>query len=320
MNQELIEYCDNYLEDYNFMNSTVRSDFGIANSMYINILISKGVRYDSDLFYKYKKMVRNYLAIPKCIKHPSENTFATVLLGSLDPEEAMNAISKIYYLLRNNYKKSTLVAAECVMLYENGGNTEKIIARAREIYKVIRKKHFLAYNDYVKLYCLELATLEMDCTSIIYEVEKNYENLKFMKDKLFKLSMAIVLVLGKDSSESKCKKLQSLHKDLKDNGIKVDISELFTLSVTSISNTQIISRLTEIYNYLKENRPYNKAFNCEACEKDSIMLLANYYNSIYANDNIISKSPVFLYEISMIGMFDSMNFSFADNVGFVLFT
>ncbi len=187
----------------------------------------------------------------------------SVLATSPNPRNTLNKALDAYNALKSDFRRSSFLALAAIYMsiLEQDQNFAQISKKAKEIYKIMRKRHPFLTSPDDSTYSIFLALSNKSVEEISSESEECYNLLKkhfFHRNSVQSLSNA--LALFDESSEQKVQRILEIYNSLKDYGYKYgtkfELASLASVATLPISVPTIIKDIRDVDKFLSAQKGY----------------------------------------------------------------
>lgn len=263
MRESLYQLCENFIENRN----AIKSCFGWENQylypVCAAIFTDKRQSVDAARMKRCRDILKDRTGIFSNFRGNSRLAMISMLAVEPNPEEKLDQALMVYNILKEYFFSSQYlpVAAMTIANLTETGQYDRIAARTRKIYDLMKKEHPFLTSSEDSVFAAMLALSGLTEEQVVQETEKCYELLKaeFFSGNALQ-SLSHVLALGDGTAQEKCSRTIELYRELKKRGYKYGTSyELATLGILALlpeEFEQVMQDMMETDDYLSEKKGY----------------------------------------------------------------
>lgn len=290
MNNAISENYELFLKNAERMKHAFSWSHPELNPLCASLYTAKGREVDSSKIKSCKKMIKEYTSPFSRFRGSSLLVFATMLSVEEEPSLMMKEALSAYRALKEVFpstKKSPFIALSVVSMAKTSDYTS-IAAKAKEIYRGMKRTHpFLtSHDDY--FYAVLLALQDMSVDQLIFRIEQAHCALR----KSFNSSNALqttshVLAMGNGDVEYYASNVSAIYQLMRQEGLScrpgMQMASIGTLALLEEEPEKMATQLVEIHDKLKKEKGFG-SFSMDKTQR--IMYAVTLLSSSYTEDTI----------------------------------
>lgn len=292
MKQELQKLCEEFIANREEVKKVFKTELDSVYPICANIFLSHAKKADKERISECRQFIKDNTGVLNNFRGSLYAPCACLLACSDDPAGKMAQAADNYKLLKEYFFGSDeLVLASMLLTDMATPETARAKAeRGRTLYNMMKEKHRFLTGHEDSIFAVMLAFSEKSNEAVIAETERCMEILSGMASKDYLQTAAQVLAMSDKPAEEKCARFMALFEAVRGAGMKYgkdyELSVLASLSVSDIPIPQLVQDISEINDYLGEQKGYGGLFGADKRTRlmHAAMLTATYYTPTAAGD------------------------------------
>ncbi|MGN0443335.1 MAG: DUF4003 family protein [Acutalibacteraceae bacterium] len=264
MRNELLTACQRFISNRDAFKEAGKWENSMIYPVCAGVVQPKNRFVTPDEIKECKKMIKENTGVFSYFRGTVRLPIIAMLVSEFDSEKKLKSILEAYSALKNYFfaDESLTLSAIAMTKVTDPLHYDETAQRAKNIYKLIKKKHPILTSVDDSAFCVMLTLSKRSDEEIAEEIEKCYITLK--NEFLYSdgvLSLSLIMALCEEMSvETKCGRALELYNALRSRGIKYSRSDylptLGAIAVTDADISQTADDIKEVYDYLKTQKGY----------------------------------------------------------------
>lgn len=264
MRNELLTACQRFISNRDAFKEAGKWESSMLYPICAGVVQPKNRLVTPDEIKECKEMLKENTGVFSSFRGTVRLPIIAMLVSEFDSEKKLKNILEAYNALKKYFfaGESLTLSAIAMTIVSDPLHYDETAQRAKNIYKLIKKKHPIVTSVDDSAFCVMLTLSKRSDEKIAEEIEKCYIMLKneFMSsDGVLSLSM-IMSLCEEMSVEIKYGRAVELYNALRNRGIKYSRSyylpTLGAIAVTNADIPQTADDIKEVYDYLKTQKGY----------------------------------------------------------------
>ena len=262
MEERITALCQNFIDNQNVIKKVFRMESSLIYPIAANVFTAKGVTADEAKLRECKKIISEKSGVFSYLGGTSSTLLAAYLSMKPDPAASFERVKRYYDITKKQFGRSDYSALLAVLLSDMviEEKLEGVLARGKEIYRLMREKHPLLTGGEDSVLAGFLAFSEKNDAALMEDMEQCYALLKpkfSSGDSVQTVSQILSMIEG--SVREKTDHLIALYDLLKASGRKFNVYHLATLASVSVlddNNEKLRDTMLEIDGFLSQQKGY----------------------------------------------------------------
>jgi hypothetical protein len=262
MEEKITALCESFIENQMALKKVFTMESAYIYPIAANALTASGFRADEEKLRECKSIISKNAGLFSFLNGMVATPFAVNLSMKDDPKAAFDRAAGFYAVIKKSFGSSSYSALLAFLLPDMIGEEqlESVVARSRELFQQMKKKHPFLTGEEDSVLAAFLALSEKDNATLIDDMEACYTLLKgkFSSQNSIQ-SVSHILSITGGSVREKVEHLTGLYDTLKDAGRKYNVYTLATLAAVSIldtDNEKLRDTILTIDDYLSGQKGY----------------------------------------------------------------
>ncbi len=257
MDNELKQRCELFVKNRDIMKNHFRWDYSTLHPLCGSIYTERQLEVDESKIRECKDIVKSNTSLLSHFRGTTNLILATMLSLESQPVIKFQKVLQIYDLLRKEFYSSAYLPLSAFVVADmiKDGDYKRIVEKAKEIYKRMKKEHPFLTSSEDSGFAVMFAISDLSVEEAITEMEKCYN---FLHTQFFSAnavqSLSHTLALGEENFLKKCNKVMDIFQGLKNRdskfGTGVELAILGVLAMTTDNTQQVITDIIEVNEYL----------------------------------------------------------------------
>lgn len=230
------------------------------------VFLSAGKKPDAEKLKDVRKLVRGSVSAFSNFRGNTELPLIAILAAGDDPEGGFGRVKANYSLLKERFMASEFLALAAAMTGTGSGEDfSKLAARAKVIYKRMRREHPFLTGSEDSVFALLFAKDPRPDDELIDDMEECYRllDLRFPKGNGMQAA-SHVLALDSGLARDKAERMTELFDEIRSLGGKfgkdIELAQLAALSVCGGEVNELAELVMEADAFLKKQKGYRPVF------------------------------------------------------------
>lgn len=266
MERTLEQSLNDFILYRDTLKSAIRGQSDYIYPVAAALFLSAGKKPDAGKLKSVRSLVRGSVSVFSNFRGNTELPLIALLASGDDPEGAWKRTQANYAVLKERFMASEYLALASAMTgAEEDKDFREIAARAKRIYKRMRKEHPFLTGSEDSVYALLFASDPRSDDEIIDDMEECYRLLDLVFPKGDGMQAAShVLALAEGSPHDKADRMielfDAIHAAGGKYGRELELAQLAALSVLKGDTAALASRVMEADAFLKKQKGYGAVF------------------------------------------------------------
>lgn len=286
MKPELEKLCREYIANRDAVAQAFRWDNGALHAVCANIFCACGQAADPERLKQCRGIIRSHTHLfSKFRGKKIRSILASLLSLGERPEDRMDLANEYYRLLKRRFRGTVYLVLSAFLLADLADKalTEQTVARGKDIYRRMNRKHRILTDKTDSVFAMLLAHGEASGDGLIDEIEIGYQALNRRFSSGGAQTASQVLAMAGGAAEDKARRVVELYDALREAGVQYGrSSELAPLAALSLADTDIPTLVEEIRAadaFLKTQKGYEGTKDAEQAQRAmyAVMIVSDQY-------------------------------------------